>query len=143
MTQLEDAKNGRTTDAMKRVAADEGISHEEVRERVAKGIVVIPKNNNRDFDVKGIGKGLKTKVNANLGTSLSHFDLDEELAKLEVAIDSGADAVMDLSTGGDLRTSIPCSSGRMTRTPISRSFARGSTSFSTSLSAILYGIWIC
>ncbi|MCP4667537.1 MAG: phosphomethylpyrimidine synthase ThiC, partial [Deltaproteobacteria bacterium] len=49
-----------------------------------------------------IGKGLKTKVNANLGTSPSHFDLDEELVKLEAAIDSGADAVMDLSTGGDL-----------------------------------------
>ena len=102
MTQLEDAKKGTITDAVKRVAADEGFSPEEIRERVAKGLVVIPKNNGRDFDAKGIGKGLKTKVNANLGTSPSHFDLDEELAKLEVAIDSGADAVMDLSTGGDL-----------------------------------------
>ena len=102
MTQLEDAKKGTITDAMNRVAADEGFSPEEIRERVAKGLVVIPKNNGRDFDAKGIGKGLKTKVNANLGTSPSHFDLDEELAKLEVAIDSGADAVMDLSTGGDL-----------------------------------------
>ncbi len=102
MTQLEDAKKGITTEAMKRVAADEGFAPEEIRERVSKGLVVIPKNNSRDFDVKGIGKGLKTKVNANLGTSPSHFDLDEELAKLEVATESGADAVMDLSTGGDL-----------------------------------------
>lgn len=102
MTQLEYAKEGKTTDAMKRVAADEGISPEEIRERIATGQVVIPKNKNREFDAKGIGKGLKTKVNANLGTSPSHFDLDEELVKLDVAINSGADAVMDLSTGGDL-----------------------------------------
>jgi phosphomethylpyrimidine synthase len=102
MTQLEDAKKGTITDAVKRVADDEGFSPEKIREGVAEGLIVIPKNIGRDFDVKAIGKGLKTKVNANLGSSPSHCDLNEELAKLEAAVDSGADAVMDLSTGGDL-----------------------------------------
>ncbi|MDP2646468.1 MAG: phosphomethylpyrimidine synthase ThiC [Desulfobacterales bacterium] len=102
MTQLEYARQGTITEAMKTVAAEEGFPADEIREKVAEGLVVIPKNKNRDFAVKGIGKGLKTKVNANLGTSLSHFDLVEEMAKLDAAIRAGADAVMDLSTGGDL-----------------------------------------
>ena len=102
MTQLEDAKQGKITEAMKLVAKEENISAEKVRELVSCGFVVIPKNKSREFDVKGIGRGLKTKVNANIGTSPSHFDIDEEVKKLAVAIEVGADAVMDLSTGGDL-----------------------------------------
>jgi len=102
MTQMEDANNGKLTDAMKQVAAYEGIDPEIIMDRVAKGHLVIPKNKLREFTVRGIGKGLKTKVNANIGTSLSHFDIDEELLKLDVAIKTGADAIMDLSTGGDL-----------------------------------------
>ena len=102
MTQLEEAKNGKITDAMKQVAAYENLTGEEIRERVAQGQVVIPKNINHDFEARGVGKGLKTKVNANIGTSPSHFDLDEELKKLDVAVQAGADAVMDLSTGGDI-----------------------------------------
>jgi phosphomethylpyrimidine synthase len=102
MTQLEDARQGKITEAMQRVAKEENTSAENIRELVAAGFVVIPKNKNRDFHVKGIGRGLATKVNANLGTSPSHFDVDEELKKLVTAIDAGADAVMDLSTGGDL-----------------------------------------
>jgi phosphomethylpyrimidine synthase len=73
-----------------------------VCERIANGTIVIPKNRKRQFRVKGIGKGLSTKVNANIGTSPSHFDINEELNKLDVAVASGADAVMDLSTGGDI-----------------------------------------
>ncbi len=103
MTQLENAKKGKITEAMKLVAADEGISEDEIMGKVAKGLVVIPKNINRDFDlIKGIGKGLKTKVNANIGTSPSHYNIDEELIKLDTIIKAGADAVMDLSTGGEL-----------------------------------------
>ena len=102
MTQLESAINGHITGAVKQVADDEGFLPDEIRERVAKGLVVIPKNKNRKFDAKGIGKDLKTKVNANIGTSPSYFDIKEELAKLDVAIKAGADAVMDLSTGGNL-----------------------------------------
>ena len=102
MTQLEDARQGKITEAMKLVAKEENVSAEKIRDLVSRGFVVIPKNKNREFDVKGIGRGLKTKVNANIGTSPSHFDIDEEVKKLAVAIEVGADAVMDLSTGGDL-----------------------------------------
>ncbi|MEJ2331090.1 MAG: phosphomethylpyrimidine synthase ThiC, partial [Gammaproteobacteria bacterium] len=65
---------------------------------------VIPKNRNRNCQACGIGKGLKTKVNANIGTSPSHCDLKEELTKLDTAVAAGADAMMDLSTGGNLDT---------------------------------------
>lgn len=102
MTQLEYAKNGKITEAVKQVAEDEGFQEEEIRDKVANGLIVIPKNKNREFRAKGIGKGLKTKVNANIGTSLSRFDIEEEMLKLDTAVDAGADAVMDLSTGGDL-----------------------------------------
>ncbi len=102
MTQLEEARNGIITEAMKQVADYEDLSAEEIRQRVAGGSVVIPKNINHAFTAMGVGKGLKTKINANIGTSPSHFDIDEELGKLDVAVAAGADAVMDLSTGGDL-----------------------------------------
>jgi len=102
MTQLEEARNSTITDAMRQVAQDEHLDPEEIRSRVAEGCVVIPKNSHHDFQARGVGQGLKTKVNANIGTSPSHFDLDEELKKLDVAVAAGADAVMDLSTGGDL-----------------------------------------
>ncbi len=102
MTQLEQAKKRLITEAMNQVAADEGISAEEIRQRVAEGSVVIPKNIHHAFTARGVGKGLKTKINANIGTSPSHFNIDEELGKLDVAVAAGADAVMDLSTGGDL-----------------------------------------
>jgi phosphomethylpyrimidine synthase len=102
MTQLESAREGRITEAIQEVAEAEGIPAETVRAGVAAGRIVIPRNRNHEFCAKGIGKGLSTKVNANIGTSPSHFDLDEELAKLDTAVQAGADAVMDLSTGGDL-----------------------------------------
>jgi phosphomethylpyrimidine synthase len=64
---------------------------------------VIPKNIHHTFEAIGIGNGLKTKVNANIGTSPKHCNPEEELSKLQVAVKYGADAVMDLSTGGDLK----------------------------------------
>jgi phosphomethylpyrimidine synthase len=102
MTQIEAARSSRITDAMHQVAQKEGLSPETVREKVAAGVVVIPKNRNRNCQACGIGQGLKTKVNANIGTSPSHCDLKEELVKLDTAVAAGADAVMDLSTGGNL-----------------------------------------
>ncbi|MBC2715115.1 MAG: phosphomethylpyrimidine synthase ThiC [Desulfobacteraceae bacterium] len=102
MTQLEEARNGIITEAMKQVSDYEDVSADEIRQRVADGSVVIPKNINHAFTAMGVGKGLKTKINANIGTSPSHFDIKEELGKLDVAVSAGADAVMDLSTGGDL-----------------------------------------
>ncbi len=103
MTQLSLGKEGVITDAMEIVAKDEGFTPEEVRDLVATGRVIIPKNIHHDFRPKGIGKGLRTKVNANIGTSLDHADTDEELNKLKAALAAGTDSVMDLSTGGDLR----------------------------------------
>jgi len=103
MTQLSIAKKGIISDEMKTVAKAEGYSPEEIRTLVASGRVVIPKNIHHHFNVKGIGKGLATKINANIGTSMDHINLDEELDKLKMAIVSGADSVMDLSTGGKLK----------------------------------------
>jgi len=102
MTQLSEARDGVITAAMREVAEEEGLLPEVVRERVAEGTIVIPKNVNHDFKPRGIGKGLRVKVNANIGTSKDHNFPDEELEKMRTAIRFGADAVMDLSTGGDL-----------------------------------------
>ncbi len=102
MTQLESARTGVTTPEMVQAATYEGIDPEEIRCRVADGSVVIPKNVSRTFAARGIGRGLRTKINANIGTSADHANLPEELDKLRVAVDAGADAVMDLSTGGDI-----------------------------------------
>ena len=68
---------------------------------VAEGRVVILANkNHQNVDPCGIGEGLLIKVNSNIGTSSDHIDLDEEIKKLEVSVEAGADTVMDLSTGG-------------------------------------------
>jgi phosphomethylpyrimidine synthase len=103
MTQLEAAGKGLITREMRRVAEYEGLDVEDIRQGLMHGTLVIPANVNhpncRHF---GIGKGLATKVNANIGTSSDHGDVNTEMAKLTVAIQSGAHAVMDLSTGGDI-----------------------------------------
>jgi len=102
-TQLERARAGEITPEMVEIAREEGISPEELCERVAKGEVVIPRNvNHKHARPCGIGKGLRTKVNANIGTSPDMASLENELKKLKAAIEAGADTVMDLSTGGDL-----------------------------------------
>ena len=102
MTQLLKARDGVITREMVQVAESEGLEPEEIRVRVAEGSVVIPKNKLRSFSPVGVGCGLRTKINANLGTSPKREDIDEELEKLNAAVQAGADAVMDLSTGGDL-----------------------------------------
>ena len=103
MTQLELAKQGTISPQMKLVAQNEGVEAEFVRQGVAEGTIVIPANVNRKNLIPcGIGQGLRTKVNANIGTSSDFCDIDVELEKLRVAVDTGADTVMDLSTGGDI-----------------------------------------
>lgn len=103
MTQLEAARSGRITPAMEAVARIESRTPEWVRAEVAAGRTVIPANPvHAGLRPVGIGAGLRTKVNANLGTSTDHADLEEELAKARAAAAAGADALMDLSTGGDL-----------------------------------------
>ncbi|GAI85699.1 unnamed protein product, partial [marine sediment metagenome] len=104
MTQLESAKEGIITRQMEVVAQSEGLEAEFIRQGVAGGRIVIPSNINHSGLVPcGIGQGLSTKVNANIGTSSDFGDIKTELEKLRVAIDSRADTVMDLSTGGDIQ----------------------------------------
>lgn len=102
-TQLEYAKAGTVTPEMKVVASYENVNPDWLRQEVALGHIVIPKNVNHQFEARGVGAGLSIKVNANIGTSDRHCSLDEEMEKLQVAVKYGADAIMDLSTGGDLR----------------------------------------
>ncbi len=102
MTQMEQAKRGRITDEMRYVAAVEGTDPESLRTRIAAGVAIIPKNVHHDFNPIGVGQGLSTKVNANIGTSGHHQQLHEEVEKLRVAVVCGAEMVMDLSTGDEL-----------------------------------------
>lgn len=102
MTQLEDARKGIITDEMKAVAKKENVSEEFIMNSVAKGTIVIPSNYNRDIEACGIGAGLKTKVNATIGTSTDIVDFDMEEEKAQIAIDNQADTLMELSIGGDL-----------------------------------------
>jgi phosphomethylpyrimidine synthase len=101
--QLIAAREGKITEIMERVARDEGIEANELRQLVADGKATILANNrHKNFTPKGVGKRMSVKVNANIGTSPERVNIDEELEKLRVARDAGADAVMDLSTGGNL-----------------------------------------
>jgi len=103
LTQLEFAREGTISPQMRLVAEHEGVEAEFVRQGVAGGTIVIPANiNHANLVPCGIGQGLRTKVNANIGTSSTFGNTDTELEKLRVAVDSGADTVMDLSTGGDI-----------------------------------------
>jgi phosphomethylpyrimidine synthase len=101
--QIKEAQAGTITPDMQRVADDEQISAEVLRDRIAAGHCIISRNIKHTNAIPlGVGKGLRTKVNANIGTSKDCVDLDDELKKLDIAIAAGADAVMDLSTGGDI-----------------------------------------
>ncbi len=102
MTQIADAQRGRLTDEMKKISEDEDVDVEVIRRRVAAGKIVIPFNPRHSPRPIGIGKGLRVKVNANIGTSREYCSVEEELEKAKVAIEAGAHTVMDLSTGGDL-----------------------------------------
>lgn len=103
MTQLEQARRGQITPEMERVAADESRTPEFVRAGLAAGTIVVMANSQHaGVHPLGVGTGLRTKVNANLGTSTEHHQPEEELAKARIALEAGADAIMDLSTAGDL-----------------------------------------
>lgn len=105
MTQLEEARNGHLTEAMKTVAEEENVPADTLLELVAKGKVVIPFNpNHSPIHPVGIGQTLRTKVNVNIGTSEDFPELETELAKVQVALEYKTDTIMDLSTGGDTNT---------------------------------------
>src|SRR3989442_15735284 len=87
------------------LAKNEDIDLNSLIQRVANGSIIIPKNNSRKQRIKevGIGHGLKTKVNVNIGTSTLYQNLDEEISRAKVAVKYGADTIMDLSDGGDIK----------------------------------------
>lgn len=102
-TQILKAKSGVITPEMEIVAKSERVNAQWLCNEIAMGRVVIPKNINHKFTPRAVGNGLSIKVNANIGTSEKHCNLSEELDKMKIAIKYGADAIMDLSTGGNLR----------------------------------------
>jgi len=104
MTQLQEARKGKLTPSLKFVAKEEGIAPKALAELLAQGKAVIPHNPRHPLTRPvGIGRGLKTKVNVNLGTSADFPFLEQEIKKLEIALRYETDAVMDLSTGGNLK----------------------------------------
>lgn len=105
VTQMARARSGEVTPEMKRVAAVEGLTPEDVRAEVAAGRLAIPANINHALKLlepMGIGTAVNCKINANIGNSALESDIDTELEKLHLAVHYGADTVMDLSTGGDI-----------------------------------------
>jgi len=103
VTQMHYARRGLITEEMRYVAEREGLSPEVVRQEVARGRAVIPANiNHLNLRPMGIGLAFRCKVNANIGNSSIASNVEEELEKLRIAVEYGADTVMDLSTGGDL-----------------------------------------
>lgn len=102
-TQMYYARRGELTNEMSYVAKLEGISENLLIDEVANGRIIIPANvNHINLKPMGIGRKLKTKVNANIGNSSLSSDICAELRKLEICLEFGADTVMDLSTDGDL-----------------------------------------
>lgn len=101
-TQIEDARKNIITEEMNAVAEAEGLSSEYIREKIAAGQIVIPNNTNRKGKIVGIGKGLRTKVNASIGTSSDICDIGDECLKAQAAEEEGSDTLMELSAGGDL-----------------------------------------
>ena len=104
-TQMRAARDGAITPAMRYVAEREAIDPELVREEVARGRLIIPANHRHldgALEPMAIGKVARVKINANIGSSAVAANLDTEVGKLNLAVQYGADTVMDLSTGGDL-----------------------------------------
>jgi len=103
VVQVKAAREGKVTEEMRIVAKDEDESPQSIRRRLAEGTVIIPRNiQHENVHPIGIGKGLRVKVNANIGTSPDLCDLDLEIEKAKTAVRYGADTIMDLSTDGDL-----------------------------------------
>ncbi len=102
MTLKQEAEKGIITPEMERAASWEGVAPVYIQQGMADGSIVIPKNKNHDLkEIRAVGKGTRTKVNANIGASPYRSDVQEELDKLAAAVHRGADSVMDLSLGAD------------------------------------------
>lgn len=103
MTQMSEARKGNITPEMEFIAKEEHIKIDLLLERMSKGEIIIPKNIKHNISPVGIGTGLKTKVNANIGTSTDYFDIEKEIEKAKAAVQAGAHVIMDLSTGGNIQ----------------------------------------
>lgn len=104
MSTLDLVRKNKCTPFIKRVAELENVNSKLLVERLKKGTVVIPANTKHKIKKPcAIGEGLRTKINANIGTSTDHCELKDEIKKLEIALQYGADTIMDLSVGGNLR----------------------------------------
>lgn len=104
MTQLEYAKNNIITPLMRKIANLESIQPQAIAKRIKEGRLVIPLNKKHNIKRPcGIGYGLRTKVNVNIGTSTDKSEIGDELKKLAIAVKYGTDTIMDLSVGGDLK----------------------------------------
>ncbi len=103
MTRIETAKKGIATEEIQEAALSEGIAPEKLAEDIAIGVSVIPRNTIHPIKPIAIGRGLTTKINANIGTSKDRVSFDDEMEKLDILVKYGADAVMDLSTGGPIK----------------------------------------
>jgi len=102
-TQIKAAKKGQITEEMRIVAKDEDELPERICQRIAKGTVIITRNAQREnVHPTGIGEGLRTKINTNIGTSPDLSDLNLEIEKAKIAIKYGTDTIMDLSIGGNI-----------------------------------------
>ncbi len=104
-TQLQVARDRTLTEQIKSVAENENLEAELIRAELAEGRLVIPANKlhiRTNLKPCGIGRLLRTKVNANIGTSSERCSIQAEIEKMQAALDAGADAIMDLSTGGNL-----------------------------------------
>lgn len=100
-TQMDAARKGIITDAMRKVAGKEGKPVEEIKELLAEGKVIIPANkHHQSLDPEGVGQGLRTKINVNLGISKDCCDFEYELDKVRKALELKAEAIMDLSSYG-------------------------------------------
>lgn len=103
MTQVLAARAGKITEEMEIVATQEQVDVEFIRQGVAEGTIVIPKNKNRNrANLCGIGRGLDVKVNALIGTSSDRAQMEMEARKVKIAEEAGCHSFMDLSTGGDI-----------------------------------------
>ena len=103
MTQIESAKSNKVSPEMRHVSRHEGIALDLLKKRIKEGAIAIIKNKKRKIAPCAVGEGLRTKINANLGSSQDRIDVKKEMTKARIAIKYGADAVMDLSTGGDIK----------------------------------------
>ncbi|NTW92116.1 MAG: phosphomethylpyrimidine synthase ThiC [Methanoregulaceae archaeon] len=102
MSIIDEARSGIITEEMRIVARQEGVTEDFVRRGLAGGHIVIPVSPYRDVKICGIGEGLRTKVNASIGTSSDIVDIAMEIEKAKMAEKAGADTLMELSTGGDM-----------------------------------------